>query len=109
MALLWIDRIDCHTKSDNTGSDDEIYLRIGGNKVWPGDGYYDIQKGKQVNVRYSVTFEANLTVDLMEYDPNSNDDLLGSITVNRASQGSFVAKAEGDGGSYDIHYEVRPR
>lgn len=109
MPVLWIHRIQCREQSENTGSDN-IYLTIEGNKVWPeGEKYVDIQEGKAVNVGYHTAFSEDVTVELREYDDHSRDDLLGSVTVNKLALGHGVGQANGDGGAYDIHYEVRTK
>ena len=103
MPRLYIEKIQCRQTSES--GEDEIQLEIEGEKIW---GRKDINEPESVDVDISRKYHGSLTVDLIEHDNVSPNDLLGSITVNEDSLGKNVAKVRGDGSAYDIHYTVKP-
>lgn len=108
MPTLIIEKVYCRMRSESTGSHDEIFLRTNGNKIWPhDDDYYSIEEGHEVDVNHSMSYNEDITIELVEHDSDpSRHDLLGSVAFNIDSLGHIVAQANGDGGSYDIHCRV---
>ena len=109
MPILTIEKVYCRKRSESSGSHDEIFLRMNGNKIWPEkDDYYSIKEGHEVFVNHSISYNEDITIELMEHDSDpSPHDLLGSVAFNIDSLGHIVAQANGDGGSYDIHCRVQ--
>lgn len=106
MPELWIHKIVCNDKSESSA--DEIYLKIDGHKVWPNGDYHEIGgDGDSVNVGYNQKFSSDLSVALIEHDEGHGDDHLVSFTAYPRTPGHFTTKGHGDGGNYEIHFEVR--
>lgn len=66
-------------------SPDQLYLRKGGSKIWPGGTYKEVARGQTVSPSVVVDFGTDgVWVDLMEYDSGSGDDKLGTIYLPTA-------------------------
>ncbi|MBD2598314.1 hypothetical protein H6G74_28895 [Nostoc spongiaeforme FACHB-130] len=107
MPRLFINYVICNQRSESSGSEDEIYLKINGKKVWPDGNYENIKQGQRLDINYSEDIRGDVTVELWEYDDISPDDLLGSVTANEYTLGTHTGHGNGDGGRYEINYEVR--
>lgn len=66
---------------DSDRAPDDLYVRVGGQKVWPEGASQEVTGGETVPVR--IPLAANgLTVELRERDTWSPDDSLGSTTFD---------------------------
>jgi hypothetical protein len=67
---------------DEDRDPDDLYLRHNGSKIWPSGTYSSISAGEVQDVKRKVGFRGTCTVQLMDYDSGSGDDLLGAIHVD---------------------------
>ncbi|MEO1508112.1 MAG: hypothetical protein AAFU84_10730, partial [Cyanobacteria bacterium J06633_23] len=84
----------------------EIYLKLNGKKIWPGDKYQNIKRGMRLDINVSHPYNGDSTLELWEYDSTSSDDLLGSVSLNEFTNGVHSSSAKGDSGDYTIQYAV---
>ena len=67
---------------DDDRDPDDLYLRHKGGKIWPSGQCSSISAGEVQDVKRKVGFRGTCTVELMDYDSGSGDDLLGAIHVD---------------------------
>lgn len=67
---------------DEDRDPDDLYLRHNGGKIWPDGKYSSISAGEVQDVKRKVGFRGTCTVQLMEYDSGSGDDLIGAVYVD---------------------------
>lgn len=107
---ITIERITCHKRSEFKGRRDNIYLKAGGNKLWPqGSKASNIRLGETIYPNYSCYYQPSqtITIELWEYDPGPiKDDFLGSISFYQDSNGRHKQFMSGDGGYYEVIYNV---
>ena len=93
------------------GGEDEIYLKVNDNKVWPcrdEDGV-DIESQQTKNVGYTTPLGNDLRIDLMEYDYGSGDDHMGYLIVPPTHQNgnfTYLISYEGEGSIYEFNIRV---
>lgn len=93
------------------GGEDEIYLRINGNKVWPSgdeDGV-DIESQQTKNVGVTTPLNNYVRIDLMEYDYGSDDDHMGYLIVPPTHQNgnfTYLISHEGEGSIYEYNLYI---
>ncbi len=67
---------------DEDRDPDDLYLRHEGAKIWPDGLYSSTSAGEVQDVKRKVGFRGACTVQLMDYDSGSGDDLIGAIHVD---------------------------
>ena len=90
-----------------TGSDD-LYIKVNGSKIWPGDRYSSIDVGDLLEVNYSGKLDKDATISLWEWDLISDDDL-GSATISKnLAPGAYTATviSTSEGSSYEVYFSV---
>lgn len=101
-----------------SGSDD-LYVKMGGNKVWPSSGESTSIKSQETkSIGQTVTFPdfpgetETTTIELWEYDWGSGDDHMGTLTIpDSHPDGSFtyLVTSSGEGSAYEVNITVGSR
>ncbi len=92
---------------------DEIYLKINGENFWPpAEKYRRISRHQTIDIFQSKDhLSGQSTIELWEKDDISSDDLIARIVVEDP-KGVFKKERRtqsGDGGTYEIIYELHPQ
>jgi len=89
---------------------DDLYVRVGGNKVWPsGSRSTEVRSQQTVMLNHTTPLTRPTPIELMEYDSVSDDDSLGTLML-RPEQlplpgGRQWVVSGVDGSSYEISIE----
>ena len=125
-ALFKLLSLKCISSSSGSGNDD-LYFILEGSKV-PNDPdtthRFDINEGStlQLSTSSNVFLQdgstltgdsfvkskstGNMEVQLWDYDWASSDDLLGSVVLFSATNGTFRESFNGEGSNYELVYQV---
>ena len=92
---------------------DEVFLKLGKNKVWPADAkYIGMSGGEQsINVDLAEVEEGtSLEIELWDYDTWSPNDKLGVFKMMVDGRGgpftSDLMREQGSGAKYSLEWEV---
>ncbi|PRP91391.1 Extracellular exo-alpha-L-arabinofuranosidase precursor [Enhygromyxa salina] len=67
---------------DSDRDQDDFYIRKG-SKIWPsGADYHPLEGGEGVDLNFVIPFSGTLSLELMDYDSGSGDDVLGELRVD---------------------------
>jgi hypothetical protein len=109
-AYLKFLKLECVESSESYG--DEPYIVVEGNKVWGWTPDNEGKPGKVWNLEEEIQnlygISSQIDVKLMEYDPDTADDLLGQTnpSAEEKDKGAKTIKMTGDGGYYKLTYKV---
>lgn len=97
-------------KSIGQHLNDELYVTINGNKVWPSkDKYHSIKAGQVANVDYACDFNGSLIVALMDEDTGNPDDNLGQMVVtSTTTSGDYFFANPKEEDMYVVSLEITP-
>ena len=88
---------------------DELYIKVDGQKIWPGGKYQDIKRGQNIDLNVAKNFTKEAQVVLWEYDTIGSDDNLGQQTFNANSQsGEYMLYNTEEGSIYFLNVSVTP-
>lgn len=95
---------------DFGGSPDDLYIKVGDDKIWPSTSSRSIVSQQEFDVDYEATFdnETGVVISLWEEDPLS-DDALGSYLVRDVSapmQDTAIVFGKDMDGVYQIRFRV---
>lgn len=89
--------------ADN-GSKDDLYVKIGGNKIGPE---HDMGTGDTAYYNISVEYQTQTNIDLFDADGWLNpDDHIGTVTAMGFTYGTYIQRVSGSGSTYDVYYNV---
>lgn len=80
-------------------NDDDIYIKIGDQRIW---GINSMDDGQTMNVNTTVDYSGSTKISVWDDDPGF-DDFIGSITVNGA-YGGPAKTVEGSGSKYSVNF-----
>lgn len=103
MATITLHSMTCVKRQDSI-SHDEIKVFVGGSIV---GGPFGVDKGDTVNLGIVRTFSSATSVQLKEWDSNSDEDNLGTRTVgvNAITHGNLIFDAAKNA-YYTVNYSV---
>lgn len=103
MSTITLNSLTCDKLQDSI-SEDEIEVRIGGLKVV---GPIGVHKGETVNLGgVSRSFTGNVSVQLLELDSNSAEDNLGIRVVSAGDPGGTLKFDAANKALYTVNYRV---
>lgn len=111
MPHLKLLAILCHATEDWTGAD-EVYLKIGGERVWGPVSMNDDDKTKTRVIEDDVDwyeFAGEVSVELFDQDAGGfldPNDHLGTQIVRETDRDGWLAFTEDDA-NYSVKYKVR--
>ena len=109
VASLAADKIGSIASSIGQKLPDELYIKVNGEKVWPGGKYQDIKTGQQTDLNVTRNFTNEAKVVLWEYDTVSSDDNLGEQTFKPDSKsGEYMLYNTEEGSAYFLNVSVTP-
>jgi hypothetical protein len=88
---------------------DDLYLNVNNSKIWPSGQYEGINSQETKTIDYSLPLDADVTIELMEYDTVGANDKLGYLTVYSTHQDgnyTYLVQNEGEGSIYEINIRV---
>ncbi len=94
-------------------SDDDLYLSMGGYRIWPDGRWRSIgsQEVKDVNIIFPL--KKDLTIKLKEYDKISSNDFMGLYKVlasgkNALAKGDYTVHImnEKEASYYELSFEI---
>lgn len=100
-----------------SGSDD-LYIKMGGAKVWPSGDSTSIESQETKTIGTSVTFPdfpgetETTTIELWEYDWGSGDDHMGTLTIpDSHPDGTFtyLVTSSSEASAYELALTVSSR
>ena len=105
--------LNCYTTGES--GDDEVFLKLGGKKIWPVKGKYKSMKTEKVEVRVEVPDldqGSMIEIELWDYDLLSPNDKLGVFKLQADRQGGpFTAEMiknlnESSVARYNLEWEI---
>lgn len=60
---------------------DDLYIKINGQKIWPGGKYEHISSQEEKTINYTTDFNGDIKIELWEHDSWSSDDGIGYLVV----------------------------
>jgi hypothetical protein len=96
---------------------DQLIVKVNGKKVYPKGEYEQVKKGQVKKLNKSISFDGKATIQLIEWDSDSDNDDLGHIDINanayngepyRIEDAIVSAPLEEDGSVYYVTYRVEP-
>ncbi|MXM66106.1 hypothetical protein GR925_22305 [Streptomyces sp. HUCO-GS316] len=106
MLLAVLNQLHCHQMEDAT--EDEVQLRAGGGKVWPGGGPGDnftITENTSAFMQVPVISSGDVRIELWEEDWPDPDDFLGDIVIpGNRPPGAYTGEFTRDDAHYTLHY-----
>ena len=101
------------TLDNITKGQDDLYIKINGEKVWPNGKYHGAHAFKPINPRINKPFKHDkVVIELMEYDSGSGDDLLGRLEIDTRNmkeeklKQTLLVGSEAEGSLYEVHIEI---
>jgi len=88
------------------GSDDDLYIKMGGTKVWPAGTDHDI--GSQEIVYLNIFKYGRPNICLMERDTWSRDDNMGCADTHHLNPGhlSLIIVSKAEGSIYIVEVQI---
>ena len=109
VVSLAANKLDSIANSIGQKSPDELYIKVNGEKVWPGGKYQDIKTGQNIDLNVTRNFTNEAQVGLWEYDTVSSDDNLGEQTFKPDSKsGEYMLYNTEEGSVYILNVSVTP-
>ena len=105
--------LNCYTTGES--GDDEVFLKLGGKRIWPEDSKYKTMKSDKVDIRVEIR-DLNhgdmVEIELWDYDLLSRNDKLGIFRLQADRQGGpYVAEMtrnveESGVARYNMEWEI---
>lgn len=95
----------------NHPGEDDLYLRLGGNRIWPYGRWTGIESQETKTVEQIYPFNEDLTFEIMEYDSASDNDSMGKFTLSpkdKTANETFtlLVEEEDEGSIYELIFEI---
>ncbi|MEM6524951.1 MAG: hypothetical protein AAGF85_02500 [Bacteroidota bacterium] len=99
----------CYRADESDG--DELYLKLGNDKVWPEDDKYArIPEGaSKLNTTVDVELGSSIVLELWDYDTFSLNDKLGEFRMvldQRGAEFTTDLQAGKSGAKYSVKWEL---